>query len=165
MRPNLTELMNGINKTIMISAMPIAQQARDMKSLWELATASRLLTYLEDRWRTEFGRLAGDNRELESLLREAAAGLRPLDPGPAAELDAFLQTPPGDPAAGPTIDLLEQRSLQLKTGLERFLLLHTEMKANAASSPALDAVRQNLRRFLAAVTRRDFDAAQKVIFF
>jgi hypothetical protein len=49
MRPTFKELISGVNKTIMISAMPIVQQSGDMKSLWELATASRLLSYLEER--------------------------------------------------------------------------------------------------------------------
>ncbi len=62
MRPNIGEIMAGINKTIMVSGMPIAQQAGETQALWELAAGTRLMSYVEQRWKNEFGNSTAGRR-------------------------------------------------------------------------------------------------------
>ncbi len=162
MRPNLAELMSGVNKTIMSAAMPIVQQSGDMQALWELATGSRLLSFVEQRWKGEFARLAGDNLAMGAALAEAAAALAGAGRSEADELKSILARSHCDPSELPSIDELERQHADLMAGLDLFILVHSRMDE---SDEALTAARQRIRDHLKQTTARDFEAAQAVIFF
>ena len=162
MRPNIAELLTGINKTIMISAMPIVQQSGDMEALWELATGTRLMSYIEERWKNEFGRLAGETAAMEELLKEAASALDHLNHPLAVELTGLLKKARCEIKDLPSIDDLEQANVDLKGGLDRFIIAHSRMKH--AGSRELSAARKKVRNFLKRINDRDFEAAQAILF-
>jgi len=162
MRPNIAELLTGINKTIMINAIPIVQQSGDMEALWELATGTRLMSYIESRWKSEFGRLAGENMAMEEILKEAAAALDHLNHPLAAELNDLLEKSHCEIKDLPTVEDLEKANADLKGGLDRFIIAHSKMKH--AGSHELSEARQKVRGFLKEINDRDFEAAQAIIF-
>jgi hypothetical protein len=163
MRPNIAELMDGINKTIMSRAMPIVQKSGDMEALWELATGTRLMSFIQSRWKDEFGRLAGENMAMEDILKDAVAGLKPYDHTLAAELEVILERSHCDITALPSIDVLEKQNTDLKAGLDKFIISHAHMPDRGP--PDLQAVRRKIREFLKEINRRDFEAAQAILFF
>jgi hypothetical protein len=162
MRPSIAELLTGINKTIMINAMPIVQQSGDMEALWELATGTRLMSYIEDRWKSEFGRLAGENAAMEEILKEAAAALDHLNHPLAGELADLLKRSHCEIKDLPAIDDLAKANADLKGGLDQFIIAHSKMKH--AGSHELSEVRQKVRGFLKEINDRDFEAAQSILF-
>ena len=161
MRPNLAELLSGINRTILTFAIPIVQKSGEMDSLWEIASGTRLLAFFEARWKNEFGRLARENLAMADLLQAAALALKPFDPAGAAELAQILESSQCEIASLPALDTLEDQNLNLKRGLDRFILTHAAMPEGG--SPALLEARSRIRGFLKEITNRDFPAAQKVI--
>ena len=161
MRPSLAELLAGIHRTILSNSMPIVQKSGEMESLWEIATSTRLLAFIETRWKDEFGRLARENLAMVNLLFDAVPALKALDHPAAGELAQLLERPGCEINALPPIETLEQQNLDLKEGLDRFIRLHAAMPGGG--TPALQAVRARIREFLKEITQRDFPAAQKVI--
>jgi len=162
MRPNVGEIMAGVNKTIMRSAIPIVQQSGETQALWELATSTRLMLYVENRWKNEFGRLAGENIAMEELLKEAAAALREAEHALASELDGICERSHCEVTDLPSIDTLHEQNADLKGGLDKFIIAHSAMADGR--KPGLGEARQKIREYLKEVTLRDFEAAQEVIF-
>lgn len=163
MRPNIHELLDGINKTIMSRAMPIVQRSGDMEALWELATGTRVMAFIMDRWKDEYSRLAQDNMTMEDILKEAAAALKRKDHPLAEELDETLKRSHCDISALPSVDILEKQNMDFKAGIEKFIIAHSEMPDGGPAD--LQAVRGKIKEFLKKSTARDFEAAQKVLFF
>jgi hypothetical protein len=163
MRPNIGELLDGINKTIMSRAMPIVQRSGDMEALWELATGTRVMAFIMDRWKNEFGRLARENMAMEKILREAVAALKALDHPIAAELEETLERSLCDISSLPSIDDLEKQNADLKAGLEKFIICHEQMQDYGLKG--LQAIRKKIRDFLKEITVRDFEDAQAILFF
>lgn len=163
MRPNISDLLEGINKTVMSVSIPIVQRSGDMQALWEMASSTRIMAYVQKRWKNEFGRLAGDNTHMADLLKDCAAALREAGSDKAEELERIAADCHCDIQALPSIDELEEMNRKLMSGLEIFIVAHSEM--GAADTPGLQAARGRVREFLKEVTLRDFEAAQEVIFF
>ena len=161
MRPSLAELLAAIHRTILSVSIPIVQKSGEMDSLWEIATSTRLLAFIETRWKHEFGRLAGENLTMTDLLQAAVSALKPYAPPAAAELAKILEEFPGQINALTPLEVLEKQNLELKRGLDRFILIHAQVPEPGL--PALQAVRTRIREFLKEVTDRDFPAAQKVL--
>ena len=163
MRPNIDELLDGINKTIMSKAIPIVQKSGDMDALWELATGTRIMAFVMDRWKDEFSRLASENIAMEEITRKAVAALKSVDDSLASELEDTLERSHCDIVSLPSVDVLEEQNKDFKTGLEKFIIAHSGM--DDGGSKELKAVRTKIRGFLKDVTARDFESAQKVLFF
>lgn len=162
MRPNISDLLDGINKTVMSVSIPIVQRSGDMQALWEMASSTRIMAYVQKRWKDEFGRLAHDNARMEELVKDGAAALREAGSDKAEELGRIAAECHCDILSLPTIDELEEKNQELRSGLEVFIIAHSGTEAD---SPALGSVRAGIREFLKETALRDFEAAQEVIFF
>lgn len=162
MRPNISDLLDAINRSIMSVSMPIVQRSGDMQALWETAISTRLMSYVQKRWKNEFGRLARDNMLMESLLKNGAAALKEAGSDRARELEEIVSRSRCEIDRLPSIEELEKANQEMKRGLEVFIIAHSEMGGDA---PALRAARAQLREFLKEVALRDFEAAQELIFF
>jgi len=163
MRPTLAELITGITRTLNSFALPIVLNSGDREAFWEVGVLNRLLSYIKKRWKNEFGRLARENTALEGLLREAAAALRPLGHPEAPDLERILDESHCEIADLPPIEALEEQNLNVKRGLERFIIAHAAMPEGGP--PELQAVRRKIRGYLKEINQRDFKAAQALIFF
>lgn len=163
MRPTISELITGVNRTLMSVALPKVMATRDMDAVWELSVANRLISFIESRWKNEFGRLAGENMAMEGIIGEAVSALKPLDHPLASDLQETLERSHIEVSDLPGVDTLYEANVDLKGGLDKFIIAHTEL--GDKGSPELTSVRANIRGFLKKITARDFEAAQNILYF
>ncbi len=163
MRPNIAELLEGTNRTIMSTAICAVQNAGDRQGLMEIATANRFMTYIQSRWQNEFARLAGENQKMEDLLKNAEKELRTPDPSMADQLAAILAKPSPRLTDLPSVESLQESNDEFKKGLVIFITAHSKIAEK--NTPGLQTVRQNIRNFLKEITMRDYEEAQTLVSF
>jgi hypothetical protein len=161
MRPNIAELLEGTNRTIMSTAICAVQRTGDRQGLMEIAAANRFMIFIQSRWQNEFSRLAGENQKMEILLNEAAKELKNHAVSEAGNIENILSIPHPKVSDLPSVKSLQQSNNDLKKGLVIFIEAHS--KLTDKDTPGLKKVRQDIRSFLKEITMRDYEEAKTLV--
>ena len=161
MRPTISELLAGINRTINTTALPMALNSGDKEAFVETYAIAKMLAYVESRWDTEFACLAKENAAMENLLGEAGSALQTIEHPAGKELAMGIESPDFDIDSLPSISSLQEQNMIMKERLEKFILIHAG--ASDVGTPELLTVRRKIRDFLKEITLRDVEAADLLL--
>jgi hypothetical protein len=161
MRPNIAELLEGTNRTIMSTAICAVQRTGDRQGLMEIAAANRFMIFIQSRWQNEFSRLAGENQKMENLLTQAYKELKSHALPETGEIEKVLAKPRPLILDLPSVESLQESNNDLKKGLVIFIKIHS--KTGNKDTAGLKKVRQNIRKFLKEITMRDYEEAKTLV--